>query len=33
MDLGLEGQLPLDATLWQDLSTLQNLNLYGNKIR
>jgi hypothetical protein len=33
MEAGLDGQLPLDELLWKDLNTLQNLNLFGNKIR
>lgn len=32
MDAGLDGQLPLDEPLWQALSTLQNINLFGNKL-
>ena len=33
MEAGLDGQLPLDELLWKDLNTMQNLNLFGNKLR
>ena len=32
MNFNLTGALPLDDNVWSALNTLQNMNLYGNKL-